>query len=68
MKKLLSFVLAVLMVLSVVSASAENEFDEDFSIRNGIKYGMSIEEIKSIEIQNGNEEFVGDFSVYMVMR
>lgn len=52
MKKLISFVLVIVLALSMVAAMAE---EEEFSVRNGIKFGMTLDEVKAIEAANGNE-------------
>lgn len=54
MKKVVTFIL-VLVVFVFGSAYAETTIiDEAFSIRNGISFGMSIEEIQKIEEANQN--------------
>lgn len=57
MKKIVALLLAVLMVGLNCVASAETVFQEPFTIRNGIKAGMSAEEVKETEIKNGNEQY-----------
>lgn len=54
MKKLIAFISIVVMLL-VSSACAEKcVVSEKFSIRNGISYGTTREEIKQIESDNGS--------------
>ena len=50
MKKAIS-VLLVLLVLIVCSIG--NALAEDFIIRNGIRFGMTVDEVKNIELTNG---------------
>ena len=52
MKKLISFILVITLALSMVAAMAE---EEEFSVRNGIKFGMTPDEVRAIEAENGNE-------------
>lgn len=51
MKKLISFILAITLALSMVAAMAE---EEEFSVRNGIKFGMTPDEVKAIEAELGS--------------
>lgn len=54
MKRITALTLAIVVVFVCCTANAESVYDKEFSIRNGIKYGISMDEIKNIEIQNGN--------------
>lgn len=60
MKKITAITLAIVIIFVCYTVNAENVYDKEFSIRNGIKYGMSMDEIKNIEIQNGNLIFTAD--------
>ncbi len=57
MKKGMIFGVLVLLFLALISCSAladTTRIEEDFSVRNGIKFGMTLEEVDSIEfISNG---------------
>ena len=53
MKKYVSCVLALAIILSCTSIS----YAEEFSIRNGIQFGMSIEQVRSIEEKNGSPKY-----------
>lgn len=71
MKKVLVVLLSVyFMFTNFTVGMAETEipkFNEDFSIRNGIRFGMSIDEVKNIEAATGEPEIeedkkAGDFN------
>lgn len=62
MKRIVALIMAV-AVLFVSSAYAESiVIEENFSIRNGITFGMKADEIHQIEIANGNKVATGDDS------
>ena len=48
MKKLISILLAMIIAMASVSALAE-----EFTLHSGTKFGMSLDEVKSIETSNG---------------
>ena len=50
MKKAISFFIIITML---VICSIGNSFADDFSVRNGIQFGMSVDEVKQIEKSNG---------------
>lgn len=57
MKRCLTLFFVSLFLLLPLASQAEGApivIDGDFSIRNGIRFGMTIEEIVAIERQNGN--------------
>lgn len=55
MKKLISMLLAIIISMASVSAFAEaTVVDGEFSVRNGIKFGMTVDEVASVEKENGN--------------
>ena len=49
MKKIVLILFTVLVLSCCITSSAEDAF----SVRNGVKFGMSIEDVSSIETQNG---------------
>ena len=63
MKKIIS----ILIILSVfMGCFVGNALADEFSVRNGIHFGMTIDEVKQIEIQNGLPDPVqgDDYLVY----
>lgn len=52
MKKILAFIIATIVLLSLLSVS----FAERFTIRNGIQFGMTKEEVMKIEAENSGVE------------
>lgn len=56
------FLIVALMAMSISFASAEDYavFNEEFSIRDGIKYGMSLAEVKEVEKSNGNGQYASE--------
>ena len=52
MKKAIS----ILLVLSVIICGIGSAIAEDFSVRNGIQFGMSVDEVKKIEKDNGLDD------------
>lgn len=63
MKKFISILLAMIIAMASVSAFAEaTAMEGEFSIRNGIKFGMTIDEVEKIEtginsLSPGNREY-----------
>lgn len=50
MKKLISLLIAMIITVGLMSVFAETTvMEDDFSIRNGIKFGMTVEEVREIE-------------------
>lgn len=50
MKKLISLLIAMIITVGSMSVFAETTvMEDDFSIRNGIKFGMTVEEVREIE-------------------
>lgn len=58
MKRLISFMMVLMLMFSSVAAYAEgSRIEEDFTIRNGIKFGMSVEDVRIMEeALGGNAE------------
>lgn len=59
MKKLFAILLMLVMLVMLMSCTAFAEFtkiDGEFSIRGGVMFGMSPEEVKAIESGTANEE------------
>ena len=55
MKRIISIIIAMILTIASVSALSEaTVVDGEFSVRNGIKFGMKIDEVASVEKENGN--------------
>lgn len=50
-------VITVLLVLSIIICGIGSAMAEDFSVRNGVKFGMTEEEVLKIEIENGTTHY-----------
>ena len=60
MKRLFVMLLAFLMLFGGFNTLAETDTTqevgtEEFTLRNGIKFGMSREEVSNLELENGTE-------------
>lgn len=58
MKKTISFFLAITLHFLCLLGTA---FADDFSVRNGIQFGMSVDEVKQLEKDNG----MPDYNLYL---